>query len=194
MQSYLNAVYRFQSFLRPAWGFLPYSRKPFNKRQGCGATNTQMAPFSAEPTLGFPSHLSEQKLHSWLDWPVPSFRNNRWGSVAATVLFSETHVWDCTSSFPPDRSSAWSSPLLLQLCTWLCLFIPLSGLSPGAISPTRNVSAVVPALLPFQTAQWWRHPPRGALLQVSAREPGAQATLRGGVVDAVSQLRKHADI
>ena len=51
----------------------------------------------------------------------------------------------------------------------------------------------------FQT--WWaglslvkKAPAWKCLLQVSACEMDTQATLRGGVIDTISYLRKHADI
>jgi len=62
-----------------------------------------------------------------------------------------------------------------------------------------NISALVPALMLFQT--WWaglslvkKAPAWKCLLQVSACEMDTQATLRGGVIDTISYLRKHADI
>lgn len=84
--------------------FLPYSSKPSNKRRGYEAVNTQMELFSAEPLLGFPSHLSEQELHHRLARHVTLFQNYQLGSMAATVLFLKTRICDCTSSFSPDHS------------------------------------------------------------------------------------------
>lgn len=67
------------------------------------------------------------------------------------MLFLKIHGCDCTSFFPPDHFPRWSPPLLFQLSTWLWLLLPFIVLSPGIILPTHNITAVVPALLPFHT-------------------------------------------